>query len=289
MLKFEFLFGVRLGALILRHSNNLSSALQHKKMSAAEGQRLVELSLRVLKKMRCDENFESFYQLVLMDQSRFGISAPSLPRKQHAPSRYEVGSSAGFFHNSPEDYYRQIYFVALDNAIEAITNRFDQPGYRVYQNLEELIVKACKGDPYSDELDQVCSFYGSDLSKDQLEVQLPLLQPLCGEDKDFSIQNIVKILSELSSSQRLAISSVWTAIKLLLVMPATNATSERSFSALRRIKTYLRSTMSQERLNNLMLLHVNKDKTDALELHQIGQDFISGREGRLRTFGNFVQ
>ena len=179
--------------------------------------------------------------------------------------------------------------MALDNTIEAITNRFDQPGYRVYQNLEELIVKACKGDPYSNELDQVCSFYGSDLSKDQLEVQLPLLQRLCGEDKDFSIQNIVKILSELSSSQRLAISSVWTAIKLLLVMPATNATSERSFSALRRIKTYLRSTMSQERLNNLMLLHVNKDKTDALELHQIGQDFISGREGRQRTFGNFVQ
>ena len=60
MLKFEFLLGVRLGALILRHSDNLSSTLQHKNMSAAEGQRLAQLSLSVLKKMRCDEDFSAF-------------------------------------------------------------------------------------------------------------------------------------------------------------------------------------------------------------------------------------
>ncbi|KAI0207300.1 hypothetical protein LSAT2_008046, partial [Lamellibrachia satsuma] len=52
--------------------------------------------------------------------------------------------------------------------------------------------------------------------------------------------------------------------KLILVMPATNATSERSFSALRRVKTYSRTTKTQARLNHLMLLYVHKDKTSAL-------------------------
>ena len=42
--------------------------------------------------------------------------------------------------------------------------------------------------------------------------------------------------------------------QLLVILPATNATSERSFSALRRIKSYLRCTMSQARLNHLMIL-----------------------------------
>ena len=37
--------------------------------------------------------------------------------------------------------------------------------------------------------------------------------------------------------------------KLILVMPATNAVSERSFSTLRRLKTWLRSTMNQDKLN----------------------------------------
>jgi hypothetical protein len=45
--------------------------------------------------------------------------------------------------------------------------------------------------------------------------------------------------------------------------------------------------MTQYRLNNLMLLHVNKDTTDALDLLQVGREFVAGREGRLRVFGDF--
>jgi len=42
---------------------------------------------------------------------------------------------------------------------------------------------------------------------------------------------------------------------LLLVVPATSATAERSFSALRWLKIYLRATMGQARLNSLLILH----------------------------------
>ena len=41
--------------------------------------------------------------------------------------------------------------------------------------------------------------------------------------------------------------------------------SERSFSALHRVNNYLRSTVSQTRLNNLMVLHVHKEHTDKLK------------------------
>ena len=74
-------------------------------------------------------------------------------------------------------------------------------------------------------------------------------------------------------------------VRLLLVMPATNAQSERSFSAVRRIKTYLRSRMSQKRLNNLMLLHVHKSETDDLDLIDVANDFIAHSEHRKQFFG----
>ena len=61
-------------------------------------------------------------------------------------------------------------------------------------------------------------------------------------------------------------------------MPARNSTSERSFSALRRLKTYLRNTMSQERLNNLIVLHVHKDMTDSLDLRSICKEFVGDSE-----------
>ena len=76
-------------------------------------------------------------------------------------------------------------------------------------------------------------------------------------------------------------------MKLILVMPATNSTSERSFSALKQIKSYLRNTMKQERLNSLMTIDVHKDKTDKLELRAIGNEFVAANAQRTNIFGTF--
>ena len=79
-------------------------------------------------------------------------------------------------------------------------------------------------------------------------------------------------------------SEVIKLLKLILVMPATNAISETSFSALKRVKTYLRTTMTQRRQNHLMLLHVHK--TDNIDLKEISNDFVCN-ENRLSVFGQF--
>ena len=46
---------------------------------------------------------------------------------------------------------------------------------------------------------------------------------------------------------------------LMATTPVTSCECERSFSRLRTIKTYLRSTMSEDRLNGLSLLYIHKD------------------------------
>ena len=51
-------------------------------------------------------------------------------------------------------------------------------------------------------------------------------------------------------------------MKIILIMPATNAISERTFSAFRHVKTWLRSTINQTRLNWCMILHIHNDDTD---------------------------
>ena len=76
-------------------------------------------------------------------------------------------------------------------------------------------------------------------------------------------------------------SEVVTLIKLLLVIPATNASSERTFLALCRIKTYLRTTMTHTRLDCVMVLHMHNNRTDLLELGSVDYDFISENERRL--------
>ena len=53
-------------------------------------------------------------------------------------------------------------------------------------------------------------------------------------------------------------------LKIAMTFGVTSAPAERSFSSLRRIKTYLRSTMGQERLSNLSLLYIEKELSGEL-------------------------
>ena len=54
------------------------------------------------------------------------------------------------------------------------------------------------------------------------------------------------------------ISEVDKMIKLVIEMPATIAVSEHSFSAIRRLYTYLITNMGSSRLNNTVVLHIHK-------------------------------
>ena len=50
--------------------------------------------------------------------------------------------------------------------------------------------------------------------------------------------------------------------KLLIffsILPVTTASSERTFSTLRRLKTYIRSTIGENRLNGLAQITINRD------------------------------
>ena len=78
-------------------------------------------------------------------------------------------------------------------------------------------------------------------------------------------------------------------VRLLLgvpVNPASSATSESCFSSLRRLKTYLRSTCSQQQLNRLAICHYHKDKLDEINLNQLLAEFVAERDSRATIFGN---
>ena len=68
---------------------------------------------------------------------------------------------------------------------------------------------------------------------------------------------------------------------LIFTVPITPSTSERAFSSLWRLLTYLRATMTEQRLNNCMLVHIHKDLTDD------SQRFYSGKRGKEQILWQF--
>ena len=61
------------------------------------------------------------------------------------------------------------------------------------------------------------------------------------------------------SPHKILFPRIFTAIQVAATVPVSSSSAERSFSALKRIKSYLRSTMSEERGSDLGVLHVNRN------------------------------
>lgn len=62
-------------------------------------------------------------------------------------------------------------------------------------------------------------------------------------------------------------------LQVALTLPISSATCERSFSAMRRIKTWMRSTMVENRFNDLSILNIEKDLTKKINNYDIVNDF----------------
>ena len=124
----------------------------------------------------------------------------------------EVGSAEGYHSDSVQEYYRQLYFEALDLVTTGITNRFDQPGYVIYKNLEGLLVKAANNLPYDECLREAGSFYKDDFKLTELSVQLmKMLGTYFSEQNNTSVtlQDCLQYLQSLSSAQRSFYSEVY--------------------------------------------------------------------------------
>ena len=86
------------------------------------------------------------------------------------------------------------------------------------------------------------------------------------DEKQVWIKEAIKIISSLNASQKLLVSEVLKLVQLILLVPITNAVSERSHWTLCRVKSYLRSSMTQERLSSCFIVTIYKKQLDKLKL-----------------------
>ena len=148
----------------------------------------------------------------------------------------------------------------------------------------------CESREVNEELQHVRTMYmyAGDVDVDKLVIQLTLLRQQVADTGVVTprLHDIIACITK-TPNYLMFLSEVVKLANLLLVAVATNATSERSFSALRRVKTYLRTSMKEKRLNHLLLLYVHKKHCDKLDLVGIASDFVKDCEHRRSVFGSF--
>jgi len=72
--------------------------------------------------------------------------------------------------------------------------------------------------------------------------------------------------------------NVYVLLTILGTLPVSTATNERSFNTMRRLKTYLRSSIGNERMTGLALLSIHKDRQ--IDREKIMNGFVASSNRR---------
>ena len=220
MRTFSFLYGASLAHCILKHSDNLSKALQGN-VSAVKGQKMAAATVVALESLRDDSNFSLFWEKEKIRTKQLAV--PEIPRKTRPPKRIDDGAQP-YEPKTVEEYYRAIYFEAVDLITNCIKDRFAQPAV-LQSKVGSVLNTALIGGEFTSDLDDVIRFYGKDLNHSTLETQLHTLSINFPKDKKTKIIGINDIIDFVKDTGQSLFSEVVTLLLLLQVMPANNSTS----------------------------------------------------------------
>lgn len=290
--KFSTYFGLNLSYQIFAVTEQLSRTLQAKDITAQGALTAVTKTVSFLRRQRSDDAFNDFYKRI-KDEAKDLTDDPVLPRQRRLPKRYDGGGASHTF-STPNEYFRKQYFEVHDLLIAELDRRFQHNAFVVLKDIENLLLDASNG-KVAHPSAQLQQLYGEAISFDRLLIQLSMLPDLVKMVNEVQHSRITKVtnistICELFNTcdmSKVMLGEVFELVRLYLTIPMTSATAERTFSTLRRLKNYMRTTMTQKRLNHVVLLHTHKNRTDCLNLRDIAEKFISVNERRSSYFGHF--
>ncbi|KAK4424892.1 hypothetical protein Salat_1682800 [Sesamum alatum] len=178
---------------------------------------------------------------------------------------------------SPKEAFEYDYSnVITDIAIASLRNRFEE--LKIFESIFGFLLDSKRLKSLDEsELWQCCNTFHStfshgdksDVDLNYLYSELKILQGTL-PNKFMSTIDIFEFIKTLD-----CFPNIFIACQILLTVPMTVASAERSFSKLKLLKTYLRSSMSQERLNGLAIMCIEKDMLGKIDVDSMIDDFAS--------------
>ena len=165
-----------------------------------------------------------FFEKVKASNWKLEIDNLELPLERKISSHYEQGEAPVEFASTVEEHYRQSFYsgeVLLCNFSDNGKTAFKSVAWRRFWSWTLAIFL----------------LYSNDLDKFKLETQIKTFKNIVDE-KQVGIKEAIKIISSLNASRILLVSEVLKLVKLILLVPTTNAVSERSRSTLCRVCIY---------------------------------------------------
>ncbi|XP_065643075.1 zinc finger MYM-type protein 1-like [Hydra vulgaris] len=264
-----------------------SIQLQGSQLNFSKAESIIQTLKQILRSLRTESRFKTLFDAATESAKIMDLDEPALPRKRKVPAKIEVGFRDTYYQpNDPKEMYKNLYFISLDAVLVSLTDRFESTETtRHLTRVEEFVIGSNNTEC---SIDYIKNFYKDNFTNYQ---RLQLHRDLFIDEamrKKVQLVDFQSALDFFRAKEQIGLRSIVSEIvrfvKIILVQPVSTCTAERSFSSLRRLKTFLRSTMSQERLNAVSLMITHKEITRSIKMDFLLDRFIEKNETRRRMF-----
>nr|XP_054761170.1 zinc finger MYM-type protein 1-like [Lytechinus pictus] len=276
--KGQTLLGLQMAIKPIAILEQLNSAMQARSANISGMLEAARVTTNEIRESRNENAFHTVYLTTEQKVEEYELEPLQLPRRRRVPQRL-AGEGEQYTPDNPEVYFRQMYFSFLDKIIMQLEERFDpsKSGLEAYVQLEEALLGK------REDLDILKRY--PEMSANILAIQLPMFLQTTGAS---SLHEAVEAYRKMVPEVRALFPEVRTLMKLLLVCPVSSSECERSFSTLRRLKSWLRNTMTQRRLNAVAVCNVHCGILDQVNIEEVAKEFAARSDIRKNIYGNFL-
>lgn len=263
MSEFSFILTAVMTQYVLGFVRPISVALQSRKCDLVEAYKECQNLISVLKGERNESKFHKLFARAtnLLKETYGNHVEPEAPRAS-AGTRHAHRSNAPA--ETAEEYYKvNYYYPFIDHVLSHLQSRFPEElrgamlGYYFMPNklakLTDKTIESIKME-FIDDLPMPHS-YDQEVIRWKQALAVP------------TSSDIADLVDMVNFADSTFYPNIATVLRILLSLPVGSCSCERSFSALRRLKSWCRTSMGEERLNGLALCNIHKEHAlDPLEV-----------------------
>ena len=209
-------------------------------------------------------------------------------RRTKTPARLRDDGASNAATDDCQDFNTKLVAslcCGLDVMLREIEDRFSSSGLALAVRREKVLLKATLENVEPTDLTTL--ELPQSFNAEKLLVQLNQLQDFlnAGNFTAVSVSELAQMLGQKEKVVQVLFSEVIKLATLCLCQPCSNASSERAFSTLRRLKTWCRNTLGQKRLTHLALMTTNCDILKNLNRVELMKEFVQRTPERRSVFG----
>lgn len=269
---------------IFGEAKALSDILQSPSLDLCSAVDLVEALVQTFQDYRDESYFDSLWKEVVNTAENSNVETEPIPKRKLKQSKmldgHTVMSSVGERSEQTRDSFRtSIFYPVLDVMLSELKRRFSKPNCAIMMGIQALNPSSasfCK----EEALFSFASIYACNI--DDLTHEIHQMKRVLQRKVASGIQkpsNIVELTNMIEPFKDV-FHELFRLCKIAIAIPVSTASCERSFSTLKLVKTFLRSTMDDSRLSNLGVLSVESRRAKSLDMEDFVNRFSANHNNR---------